>query len=66
MTVQIYSHQKCQDKQYKTESMPERLPCGSDRSIHTEKKEKRKKERKEREGCSQEYKMKRDGFVREG
>jgi hypothetical protein len=28
--------------------MPERLPCGSDRSIHTEKKEKEKKERKER------------------
>jgi hypothetical protein len=24
--------------------MPERLPCGSDRSIHTGKKEKRKKE----------------------
>jgi hypothetical protein len=47
--------------------MPERLPCSSDRSIHTEKggKKERKKE-KEREGCPQEYRIKRDGFVREG
>jgi hypothetical protein len=51
--------------------MPERLPCGSDRSIHTEnlgkrKERKKRKKEKEREGCSEEYKMKRDGFVREG
>jgi hypothetical protein len=30
--------------------MPERLPCGSDRKIHTEKKEKRKKERERERG----------------
>jgi hypothetical protein len=30
--------------------MPERLPCGSDRRIHTEKKEKRKKERERERG----------------
>jgi hypothetical protein len=29
--------------------MPERLPCGSDRRIHTEKKEKRKQGRRKRE-----------------
>jgi hypothetical protein len=47
--------------------MPERLPCGSDRRIHTEKKERRKRERRKREGgVSQKYRMKRDGFVREG
>jgi hypothetical protein len=30
--------------------MPERLPCGPDRRIHTEKKEKRKKERERERG----------------
>jgi hypothetical protein len=30
--------------------MTERLPCGSDRKIHTEKKEKRKKERERERG----------------
>ena len=30
------------------------------------KKEKKRKKEKEREGCSQEYKIKRDEFVREG
>jgi len=30
------------------------------------KERKKRKKEKEREGCSQEYKIKRDGFVREG
>jgi hypothetical protein len=37
--------------------MQERLPCNSDRSIHTEKKEKEKRREKEREECSQECKI---------
>jgi hypothetical protein len=52
MTVQKYvvnKNVKTKNKKYKTESIPERLPCSSDRSLTTGKKGKKKERKRRRE-----------------